>query len=204
MTWPEFFGALYETPYHLDTMSFLFGNQEADHLKTLNFLRGLKVYKLMASIGLGAPLHYPCYLQQRSDIRNVLQTGLTEVDGEDPLDRLLKGLESEGDHVITGSKVAANSPKFAATMLLALRAALGRLERNDVNVKLAESEYRRICRARNVRLTIIEQHRAITIDSYFNEGLFDEVVASKQRLPAWLRWLIGFYNPTDQAFAKYW
>jgi len=158
----------------------------------------------MTLIGLGAPPLYVTYLDLRKSIRNDLITGLVEVEGEDPLERLINGLESSGDLVRSGSLATATSSKFAATMLLALRAALGRLERSDVNIKLAEAEYRRICRARNIRLVVVEQHRTITIDSFFDEGVFDEVVASKQRLPVWLRWLIGYYSPNEPSFAKYW
>jgi len=158
----------------------------------------------MALIGLGAPLPYVEYVNQRKSIRQTLVDGLVEVDGDDPLERLINGLEGTGTLVRSGSLAAATSSKFAATMLLALRAALGRLEKSEVNFKLAEAEYRRICRARNIRLLVVEQHRAITIDAFFNEDVFDEVVASKQRLPIWLRWLMWYYKPAEPSLAKYW
>lgn len=190
---------------------------EVDHLASsvdkvaaYNFVRAatyvssVRLWKLLGLPGMGMPALYPSYVKQRTSVRHYLINGVEETDGDDPLDRMLRGIEKTGLSIFSGEGKPGMIPKFAATMLLALRAALGRLESSDLNRKLVEAEYRRICRARDVRLTVVESNRAITIDAYFNETLFDEVVDSKKRLPRWLRWIIGFYEPDRSSVAPCW
>ena len=185
-------------------MSIILRRNGADHPKDyVRRVMNWRVYSLMSAMGLGVPVLYPVYVHQRHNIRLELERGLPTSEGSDPLDRLLNGVEEAGEGVRFGKTNIPHSSKFAAVMVLALRAALGRLEKSQVNIKLAEAEYRRISRARDVRLCVLEAHRAIVLDTFFNEGLFDEVVASQQRLPAWLRWLIGFYEPKEPAFARF-
>jgi len=82
-------------------------------------------------------------------------------------------------------------PRFAAAVVLALRAKFGKLALNEANRLLVEREYLKTCRDLNVRNNDIELHRQFVANSYFMETVTDEVATVRTRLPKWLREAFG-------------
>lgn len=80
-------------------------------------------------------------------------------------------------------------PKFAAACALHIRAKLGALENNEANVLLVQRKYLEICRRHGVRDVDTVLHQGFVMNAVFTESVLDDIAASRQRLPAWLRWL---------------
>lgn len=178
-------------------MSFILQRSEADHHhKRIIFLRGLRLNGWLMMVGLGVDARTFNYAKMCVDVQNHLINGVPEVEGTDALDRLLKGVEADGCDVFTGTAPGLNT-KFVAAMVLALRCALGRLPNTDESRVVAAREYRRICRARNVRLTLVESSRALVLDRFMAEECFDEYVRCPRRLPRWLRFFVSFYESKE-------
>lgn len=161
------------------------------------FLRRLRLFQAypLFSWVVGFGHDIVAYREVREQVQRHLVNGdLPESDaGCDPLDRMVVGLENEGVPLRTGTGRVRIESRFVATMVLALRCALGRLPLTAANKLVVEREYLRLCRARNMRLTVTESNRALTIDSYFEEECMDRIV-TRGRLPKWLRWLEWIYS----------
>lgn len=82
-------------------------------------------------------------------------------------------------------------PKFAASVVLALRAKFGVLSKNEANRLLIEREYLKLCRETTVRNVDVEIHRQFVINSYFTEGIMNECATVRTRIPKWLREAFG-------------
>jgi len=82
-------------------------------------------------------------------------------------------------------------PRFAAALTLVLRSKFGRMAYHEANRLLIEREYLKVCRDANVRHCDIEYHRQFVINTYFNEGVTDELSTVRTRLPRWLRAAFG-------------
>lgn len=162
----------------------------ADHrLKCLLTLKNLSL------IGLFVPTPCVTYRYICSKVSEHIRDGMVEAAGDDPLDSLLNGLEASGSSIRTVGGPTGIDTRFVATMVLALRAALGTMTATEANKLVAGREYRRICRARNVRLVVIESNRSIVMDRYFKDDSTDVLVQRFSRLPWWLEFLVGFYKP---------
>ncbi len=82
-------------------------------------------------------------------------------------------------------------PKFAASVVLALRAKFGKLACHEANRLLIEREYLKLCRDTTVRNVDVELHRQWVINAYFNEGVTDQVATVRSRVPGWIRAAFG-------------
>ncbi len=82
-------------------------------------------------------------------------------------------------------------PKFAASVVLALRAKFGKLAPHEANRLLIEREYLKLCRDTTVRNVDVELHRQWVINAFFNEGITDECATVRARVPRWLREAFG-------------
>lgn len=161
------------------------------------YIKRLRALSNFPVLGLWVPKPIITYRVVRQEVRQGLIFGLPEdSEGTDPLDRLLKGLEGTGAEVLSGTSPLGIESRFIATMVLALRCALGRMKNTAANKLVAEREYLRICRSRDVRLCVVESNRAMVVDVYFKEECMDAIVDRFARLPRWLEWLIWFYGPS--------
>jgi hypothetical protein len=82
-------------------------------------------------------------------------------------------------------------PRFAAAMVVCMRAKFGWLVLNEANRLLIEREYLRVCREGHVRQKDVVHHAQIVLNTYFGEGVLDHVATSRSRVPAWLRKALG-------------
>lgn len=82
-------------------------------------------------------------------------------------------------------------PHFSAQLTLLLRAKFGRLPYNDANRMLIEREYLRVCREGSVRYVDIALHQQWVMNTYFNEGVLEELATTRVRVPGWMRRLFG-------------
>lgn len=82
-------------------------------------------------------------------------------------------------------------PKFSAAVVLCLRAKFGNLVYSEANRLLIEREYLRVCQAASVRNVDIIMHQQCTINTYFTEGVMEEVCTVRTRVPRWLREAFG-------------
>lgn len=82
-------------------------------------------------------------------------------------------------------------PKFTAAVVLCLRAKFGNLGCNDANRLLIEREYLRITREATVRNVDIVAHQQWVLNTYFNEGVMEELATVRTRVPRWLREAFG-------------
>lgn len=162
------------------------------------YIKRLRALARLPLVGLWVPAPSVIYRVVRQEARQHLIFGLPEdAEGSDPLDRLLKGLEGTGAKVVTGTSPVGIESRFVATMVLALRCALGRMVQSPATWLTAEREYLRVCRARDVRLCVVESNRRMVLDVYFKEECMDEIVDRFARLPRWLEWLVWFYGPIE-------
>lgn len=124
----------------------------------------------------------------RSKVDAVKHTRKTEEDwesffhdlGVDPLVMLLE--EHKEVRVV---------PKFAAAMVLNMRARFGNLPNNEANRLLIEREYLRVCREGFVRDCDIVAHSQCVYNSFFGEGVLDQLATTRVRAPRWLREAFG-------------
>lgn len=82
-------------------------------------------------------------------------------------------------------------PRFAAAMVIRLRAKFGRLPLDNANRLLIEREYLRVCREGSVRDVDTVMHAQHVYNAYFNEGVLDQVGTARHRAPGWLRRAFG-------------
>lgn len=82
-------------------------------------------------------------------------------------------------------------PRFAASMVVCMRAKFGWLALNEANRLLIEREYLRVCREGHVRQKDVVHHAQIVLNAYFGEGVLDHVATARSRVPAWLRKALG-------------
>jgi len=82
-------------------------------------------------------------------------------------------------------------PRFAAAMVVSLRATFGRMPLNEANRLLIEREYLRVCREGNVRQIDTVAHSQWVYNAYFNEGIMEEIPTTRTRVPRWLRGAFG-------------
>lgn len=82
-------------------------------------------------------------------------------------------------------------PRFAAAVTLCLRAKFGHLSGNEANRLLIEREYLRVMRETSVRNVDVIAHQQWVINTYFNEGVFEELPTVRTRIPRWLREAFG-------------
>jgi len=82
-------------------------------------------------------------------------------------------------------------PKFAAAMVLCLRAKFGNLNLTEANRLLIEREYLRVCRESTVRNCDIVVHQQCVMNAFFTEGVHEELCTVRARLPRWLREAFG-------------
>jgi len=82
-------------------------------------------------------------------------------------------------------------PRFAASVVLCLRAKFGNLQATEANRLLIEREYLKVCREGAVRNVDIVAHQQIMLNTYFGEGVLDEQNTVRARAPRWLREAFG-------------
>ncbi len=82
-------------------------------------------------------------------------------------------------------------PRFAASVVLCLRAKFGNLQATEANRLLIEREYLKVCREGTVRNVDIVAHQQIVLNTYFGEGVLDEQNTVRVRAPRWLREAFG-------------
>jgi len=82
-------------------------------------------------------------------------------------------------------------PKFAAAMVLNMRARFGNLPNNEANRLLIEREYLRVCREGFVRDCDIVAHSQCVYNAFFSEGVLDQLATVRVRAPRWLREAFG-------------
>lgn len=106
----------------------------------------------------------------------------------------VRTLETEGlkdmSHVQAPS-TAMVVPKFAAAVVLCLRAKFGNLQLTDANRLLIEREYLKVCRENSVRNVDVVMHQQCILNAYFMEGVMEEVCTVRTRVPRWLREAFG-------------
>jgi hypothetical protein len=81
-------------------------------------------------------------------------------------------------------------PRFVAAMTVVLRAKRGRLTFSEANRLLIERDYLMYCRQGGVRFADIVHHSQWVYNSYFGEGVYDEIPTARVRVPAWMRALL--------------
>lgn len=79
------------------------------------------------------------------------------------------------------------SAKFAAGVVLTLRAKFGPLERNEANLLLIEREYLTLCRRNFVRANVIVDHEPYIVSQFFQQTAAEQRLAARRRLPGWMR-----------------
>lgn len=164
------------------------------------FLVGLHRLQNLKFLGVCVPAPVETYRTVRQQVRHHLVHGLPEVTAGDTMDRVLGGLEMVGCNVITGTEHISLETRFTATMVLAIRACVGRMPYSDANLLVVQREYRRLCRAKDVRLCVVEGNRAMVEEVYFKEECMDSLCRRYNRLPRWISTLLWFYQPAD----KFW
>jgi len=82
-------------------------------------------------------------------------------------------------------------PKFAASVVLCLRAKFGNLALTEANRLLIEREYLKVCRESTVRNVDSVAHQQCIMNAYFTEGVLDEQCTVRARAPRWLREAFG-------------
>lgn len=82
-------------------------------------------------------------------------------------------------------------PRFAASMVVCMRAKFGWLVLNEANRLLIEREYLRVCREGHVRQKDVVHHAQIVLNAYFGESVLDHVATARSRVPKWLRKALG-------------
>ena len=188
----------------LHAMLFANANEHKHVVVPDQYLASLRA--IAATRFLGAFVPAPCltYRVVRQQVAYHLVNGLPESDlGTDPLDRIVVGLEERGVEIRKGQSAISLDSRFVAMMVLALRCSLGRLSVTEANKMVVAREYRRICRARDVRLCVVESCRVMVEEVYFKEERMDTIVTKHARLPRWLEWLLWFYEPKEKLFSKY-
>ncbi len=80
-------------------------------------------------------------------------------------------------------------PKFAAAVVLHLKAKFGALSMDDANVMLIQRDYLKVCREHKVRDVDIASHRQHVLNAYFTEGVLEELALTRTRAPRWMRLL---------------
>lgn len=82
-------------------------------------------------------------------------------------------------------------PRFVAAVVTALRVKFGKLGNNEANRLLIEREYLKVCRETDIRNTDIATHQQWVMNTYFNEGIMEQLATTRVRLPGWLRRAFG-------------
>lgn len=165
------------------------------------FLVGLHRLQAMQLVGSFIPAPCETYRLIRQQVQSCLLFGIPESNlGDDPVERMINGLEESGLGVRSGTKHIAIESRFVGAMVLALRCALGRLPRTEANVLVVGREYRRLCRAKDVRCCVQESNRALVEDVYFKEECLDSIVRHYSRLPRWVSALMWVIQPKE----KFW
>lgn len=101
------------------------------------------------------------------------------------------GLDTVGKDSEVNKGDAMVVPKFAAAVVLALRAKLGKLSPSEANRLLIEREYLKVCRDTTVRNVDCIMHQQFVMNAYFTEGITDQLATTRVRLPKWLRDAFG-------------
>lgn len=185
-------------------MLFAHANEHKHVVVPDQYLASLRAIAATPLLGVWVPAPCLTYRLVRQQVAYHLVNGLPESDlGTDPLDRLLVGLEERGLGIRKGVSPISLDSRFVATMTLALRCALGRLKDTEANRLTVKKEYLRICRAREVRLCVVEGCRVMVEEVYFKEECMDAIVTKHSRLPRWLEWLLWFYEPKEKLFQQY-
>jgi predicted NodU family carbamoyl transferase len=83
------------------------------------------------------------------------------------------------------------APKFAAALVLTLRAKFGNLSPTEANRLLIEREYLRVCREGCVRNVDIVTHQQCVMNAFFTEGVLDQLCTTRTRCPQWMREAFG-------------
>jgi len=86
-------------------------------------------------------------------------------------------------------KVAKIVPRFVASMTLAIRSKLGRMEATDANLLLVQRKYLEICRHKHVRDVDRVSHQQRVLNNVFANDLFERSATVRRRVPRWVRWL---------------
>lgn len=120
----------------------------------------------------------------------ILETKLERIETEYQHAADKRGLTSNA-HLLPEHKTAKMVPRFTAAMVVALRATFGRMPPNEANRLLIEREYLRVCREGNVRQIDTVTHAQWVYNTYFNEGVMEELPTTRTRVPRWLRGAFG-------------
>lgn len=80
-------------------------------------------------------------------------------------------------------------PRFAAAVVVYLRAKLGVLTATEANHLLVQRKYLEVCKLRNVRNVDIVSHQQFVLNAFFREDVLDRIGSVRSRLPMWLRWM---------------
>jgi len=78
-------------------------------------------------------------------------------------------------------------PKFAAAVVVHLRARLGVLARTDANLLLIQRKYLEVCREHGVRDVDVASHLQFVLNAFFTEDVFERVAKTRLRAPRWMR-----------------
>lgn len=133
----------------------------------------------------------------RQGIRGAMLTHRAPTVGDTLADIATSGYDLR--EVECGVATARIFPAFAADMALLLKCRLGPMELTNANVLLVNAEYHRVCRELSVRYVDQAAHRQHVVNAVFYEGVYDVVGQTRNRLPRWLRLLLGHPSPVVAA-----
>lgn len=168
------------------------GVQHLHHTKK-SLVQRLRYWKQVPVIGSFIPKGVLAYQLIREEVRHILRDGITEgVDSAMAREEcVVAGVESMGIPVRNSNCPVWMSPQFIASLVVMMRAQLGRMRPTEPNRHVAARSYAKICRDHGVRLGVQEQNRRMVMESFFKDDTMDSIADEGAVAPFWMRLVCG-------------